>query len=408
MGEYEGNIIRYDDIIDEKVVSVDLFNKKIRIENDKYISVNKEELWKSPNTDVLRYLDDIRNSNKNVVFGIVTTYKCNLSCLYCYEKNYQTDNNIISSKVSEDICKYITQYVDFYKIENVKLIFTGGEPTLNMEAILFITKVLSRHFKQQEKGFSFSIVTNGTVNIENYLEELREVGLDLVQISLDGPRKIHNLRRVSNFDAYGASLNFIRCCVKNKIPLVVRTNIDKQNIEHFEEMVREICDLANDGVMLSLYQTEKTICERSINEPFCFDVDNILSAYSIAKKYGFKVNRYNPFWGGCMSLVPIGQFIDPNGNIYKCGGMLGHSNEIVGSIYDFKGVRKNVESYIDKKITEDCIKCNMFPACAGGCIYKKHYTKSCNEMFKLNMYEKIRFGIILHLIDKGIIKSVEI
>lgn len=408
MEEYRDNYILYPDIIDKRIVSVDLFNQKIRIDKGHDMIVNLESNLNPPKTDVLNYLNTIRRHPKGAVFGIVTTYACNLSCVYCYEKSYQKQSDMLSAKLSKDICEYIIKYINYYQFNSAKLIFTGGEPTLNMDTILFITRVLFEYFKSVNTKFSFSIVTNGTINISKYFSELKNYGLDLIQISLDGTKEIHNTRRCSNFDAYGKTLNFIEECVKNQIQSVIRTNIDDNNIRCFEGMLNDIRNLDKDFLTLSLYQTEKTICDRKVGENDLSNMNNILKAYSIAKSYGFRISKYNPFSAGCISLVTVGQFIDPNGSIYKCGGMIGHDNEIVGSIYNFQKMIKGIEKYIDQKITNDCIMCKMFPACTGGCIYKKHYTQQCDKKFKLYMYKKIQAGIELYLADKDIIKVINI
>ncbi|MBU5427240.1 radical SAM protein [Tissierella pigra] len=405
MYDNRNNCVYFENIISRKVLSVDFFNKRISIAAKNPDMLDSDNVINGkPETDVKEYLDSIRANHKNAVFGIVTTFDCNLSCKYCYEKSFRSERCTLNKQLSKDICNYIIKYLKYYKSEVVKVIFTGGEPTLNMDAIMEIANFLRLNLNKMDIEFSFSIVTNGTIDISKYFQDLKELGLDLIQISLDGSKKMHNSRRVSNFDAHERTIKLINKCADSGIRTLIRTNIDKENIKDFDNMLLEIKELAQKDVVLSLYQTEKTLCERTSEHNNVFELDIIIKAFSLATKHGFKVNKHNPFFGGCMSLVPIGQFIDPFGNIYKCGGMLGHKNEILGSIYDFDLVLSATNEYIDRKLDDECMECKLFPICTGGCIYNRYFTKHCDDIFKKRMYEKAKLELLLYLLEKNILR----
>lgn len=398
----EENYIEFNNIFDSKIVAVDLFEKKISIKNLSEKNFDQESYLKPANKDIKEYINNIRQKHKNITFTVVTTQNCNLSCTYCYEKKYKDINKILTKNKCNDICQYILKYINYYNSEKVKIIFTGGEPLLNKEAIFYIVDFFSNNNISKKVLFTFSIITNGTISLSK--EEFRYLnnnGLDLIQVSLDGPKEIHNKRRLSNFDAYQKTKDFLLSCSNFDFLTVIRTNIDNENIDYYQEMLNNLNELKSRNIIFSLYQTEKTICDRCITTSYKQDQNILIRAMNITVNSGFNLYKQNLFFSACISLVEVGQFIDTQGNVYKCGGMLGHKEEIVGDIYNFEEIIINVRKYINKKLSEDCFNCRMFPICTGGCIYNKYYNKDCDPHFKMNIYNKIHNSLILYLKEKG-------
>ncbi len=392
------NYIEFNDIINSKIVAVDLFEKKILIKNFYGNEFDAQNYLKTSNKNIRKYIYNLRERKKNITFTIVTTLNCNLSCSYCYEKNYKNISQVLSNNKCFEICEYIIKYINYYKAERVKIIFTGGEPLLNKKAIFYIMEFFSNKKILPDVLFKFSIVTNGTISLSlPELKFLNEHGLDLIQVSLDGSQEIHNKRRLAKFNAFEKTKKFLFDNSKYDFSIVIRTNIDEENIAYYADMLDNIKELKNKNVMLSLYQTEKPICERCINNFTNKDQSILLTAIDIAINKGFTLVPQKLFFSACISIVEIGQFIDTEGNIYKCGGMIGHKNEIVGNINNFENMLYNVSNYIDKKLSDDCYTCKMFPLCSGGCIYNKYYTIGCSKEFKASIYNKIRNNLILYL-----------
>ena len=88
---------------------------------------------------------------KNIVF--ITTTACNLRCKYCYEaQNEENDCRILETKTALNIIKDYTQG----NVKKLKIIFFGGEPTLNMELI----KECVNYCKKLKIKTNFQISTN--------------------------------------------------------------------------------------------------------------------------------------------------------------------------------------------------------------------------------------------------------
>lgn len=404
MSDNDSKYVVFPDVFEKYNVLLNLFENNIKIKKNDEISIDNFNYSPLKN-EVQQYVKLKRQYKDTIVLGIATTFNCNLACTYCYEKGAVLKTKSISESKSNDICEFIFRYVEYYNAKNIWIVFTGGEPLINYQAILDISNTLYNKYDNKENiNFSFSIVSNGTIKLkDDVIDKLVKYGLKHFQISLDGPKEIHNKRRLATFDSHARTIEFIKHCAEKEIEVAIRTTVDKENIQHYEKMLNELAEIdviRKSKVCINVYETEETLCERC--ERLSLNNNSVLpQAIQIVKKSCFELASRKRFYKGCMSFVEVGLFIDPDGNLYKCGGMLGYENEIVGSIYNLDNTIINVKEYIDKKISEECKKCNLFPFCVGGCIYQKHYNNSCSEEYKNTIRNLLKNNLMEYLTEKG-------
>ncbi len=391
-----------DDIIDNKNVYVNLFDKKIQI-----TSKETEEPKGTIDSGMVKdYITNLRCNNRKAVIGVVTTYECNLCCTYCYEKGFQNRNLILTEEICLNIIRYIKEYIHLYDLSDLRILFTGGEPTLKKDAIIKISKEISNYCQRLNINFCFSIVTNGTIDFIDIIPQLRSYGLDIVQVSLDGPEEIHNKRRLAGFNAFKKSISFISQLTSiENLSIIIRTNVDGHNAKYIDAMLSEISQyIEGRNVFFDFVQTEEPLCNRNnkISEQKK-EVNDMLEAYRSIRKFGFKLVKVNPFHRECANFVEEGCFVDPGGEIYKCGGMLGHETESICNIKNITCLKDYVRKYIDAKVYDECLSCNLFPICGGGCIYQKHYSEQCNDEYKKQVQLKLKTRTTLYLAERNII-----
>ncbi|BBO18078.1 sulfatase maturation enzyme AslB [Candidatus Brocadia pituitae] len=120
---------------------------------------------------------------------------CNLGCSYCYASmgTYYNMNGLMMTK--ETALNAINWAVRVYsRIEHIN--FFGGEPTLNRDIIEVVCEYVRYLHTQGILAYvpSFGITTNGYAIDDRMLEILTGYGFT-VTLSLDGPKKIHDLKR---------------------------------------------------------------------------------------------------------------------------------------------------------------------------------------------------------------------
>lgn len=161
---------------------------------------------------------------------IKPTTSCNLSCIYCYQK----DNQFKKLRRMEDsTLKKLMHEVCGLPVENVALEWIGGETLL--AGIEFFEKALFYQKSYNIKGIKISnaIQTNGTLLTDDWIEFLiRNAGYGL-SVSYDCFEQLHNKNRVSRDGrgTYKRVRNNIQNLQRNNIPFGILITISESAIK---------------------------------------------------------------------------------------------------------------------------------------------------------------------------------
>lgn len=118
------------------------------------------------------------------------TDKCNLSCKHCYQDGAVVDMTYTQIREAMDnVVEAFRTWVTEYQMEmSPSFHFTGGEPLIRQD----VFSILNYAFN---KGFSTSLMTNGTLVTSDVALKLRQTQVRDVQISLDGLKSVHESMR---------------------------------------------------------------------------------------------------------------------------------------------------------------------------------------------------------------------
>lgn len=319
-----------------------------------------------------------------VSFVIVTNTNCNLQCSYCYENNITGDYYRMISGSDERIYDFITRVVEYNKIENVYIEFTGGEPLINKNYIYNLVNKLNS--KLINKNIVYSLVTNGTLlNIDDI--EFFNNNNFKIQVTLDGDKKFHNLERKGKniTDSFDLILKNILLFLgkTNNINIVLRININKQNKDSIFSLVSKIITLFNKYLnsSLNIYFSIIDVSSDDINYISCFEGTKLIGElyYLFLKNNIIIPSKFN-IAGNCMARNNNSVTILPDGNLVKCYSLVGYNdffNELnIEKIFDIKDI---------KPILSSCnnLNCPIYSLCMGGCGYKKlsiqgDFNTNCN------------------------------
>ena len=103
---------------------------------------------------------------------ITLTNRCNVNCLYCHHDGMVKSHEEMTADELYTICKIAK------KIGVRKIRLSGGEPLLKKDIVEIVEKIASLDFKD------ISMTTNGIL-LEKYAKDLKDAGLDRVNVSLD-------------------------------------------------------------------------------------------------------------------------------------------------------------------------------------------------------------------------------
>lgn len=373
--------------LEKKIETVDqkIFTLKELMEKDEINKLNCI-VDRNATVDFIQWADDI-NRTRELNITVILGYNCNLSCSYCYERE---ESHKITIGLGDEDNQFENQFVEFvenYISENniayVNLEFYGGEPFMYFPKMYYISNTLKQFLVDKDIELYIGIMTNGTLVNKRNIDKLKNLGLYKVEISLDGAKDMHNIRRpLKNCgDAYGTTIMNI-ADINKIVPVVVRVNVDQQNIDSVKKM---LVDLKSIGIHedISIYFTPVISCNS------CCEVEEDLNLikgigklYEFAGKNGYKLAVKYYAIGPCHIYKKNSFGITPEGDIYKCFPML---NTKFGNI-NLPSDLPSEDLQILKKLNNKCLDCEYLPICFGGCQYankSEEIDMSCPiEVFK--------------------------
>ena len=138
---------------------------------------------------------------------LTTTLDCNLGCYYCYEDRSEARLDATSA---EDIASWARSKLLASGKKTLHVDWYGGEPLLNPEFIETASGLLQQLCRELEVVYSASIISNGTCWPEDVGAFIQRHKIRQAQISFDGMRHHHDLRR--RFRDKTRSYVIIRSC----------------------------------------------------------------------------------------------------------------------------------------------------------------------------------------------------
>lgn len=169
---------------------------------------------------------------------ISLTDKCNLNCIYC-----NPVKNNIKKLQRDEVLSYdeLLRLISIFtgKLGVKKIRFTGGEPLVRKGVINFFQHV---YLLKKQFGFTTGLTTNGTL-LEEILPELKEFGLDKLNISLDSlnPERFKYITGKDNLDSVLRAVNkAINLGFSPlKINVVVMKNVNDDEIINFVDFIKD-------------------------------------------------------------------------------------------------------------------------------------------------------------------------
>lgn len=324
--------------------------------------------------------------NSRLSLSICPTLKCNFRCPYCFEYSQQ-NKTIMNGKVVNQLISFIKT---FKNIPRLSIFWYGGEPTLAFDAIKDITeRVKDLDITFEDAG----LVTNAYLLNHDKINQLNCLNIKTIQITLDGPKKIHDSRRVlaNGRPTYATILSNIDILMNSEYEgnCNIRVNLDKNNLSGFFSLRSHLLERFR-GKKLSVYaglvDTERdhkydkncNLCseewkEFTIAQYRHISEDPSEGIYPVGNVFNIcSANTINSF------------VIGPEGELYKCWEDVGKHDMVIGNIFKDEP-NSNAElvtlysvgtdPYLDLK----CLECKVLPICGGGCANRRLRAKHFQE-----------------------------
>jgi radical SAM protein with 4Fe4S-binding SPASM domain len=164
------------------------------------------------------------SQDKKPVIAWNITRRCNLHCAHCYtdsfDREYEGELTTVEAKrVIDDLASFGAPVI----------LFTGGEPLLRPDLADLVGYA-------QGRGIRTVISTNGTLLIHGAVQELKDLGVSYVGVSIDGPEPVHDRFR-GMLGAYQEALQGIRNCRAIGLRVGLRVTLTRFSYPHLDEIL---------------------------------------------------------------------------------------------------------------------------------------------------------------------------
>jgi len=325
-------------------------------------------------------------SSKSLAVNFIPSYNCNLACPYCMQ-GLNKPNNQIEIKDIDKILSFTSKTVDYSLSADVAITkiyahLYGGEPMLQKQALQYFCDGLKSIAEKYKCEAIYSMTSNMTILDDDMIKLIQKYNIH-VQISVDGTKDQHDKRRI--FPNGGGTYDTILKNLKKlqeaglKDCVVLRLNIDKDNLANAEKIYNEVHEYSSD-VYFGFLDTFK-----GYNDHFSSQcVSNEIYPEIVTKTFNDIYQKYGQPAAtsfGKMSPCSINSenkyFIDPFLNVYKCEMLLNQTNNKIGFIDNDGQLVKTSGFYRQMNRTpqlfSECMTCKLLPLCAGGCAGKAFF-----------------------------------
>lgn len=316
--------------------------------------------------------------------GIIPSLKCNFSCKYCFEHNFE------KAEMTAEMIPQIKKFVERWNQEMDSKVTVKSVGMLGGEIFRKETRMLVETIMQEFEDADYSITTNGVELIE--FQDLICKYRPEMTVSLDGTEEMQAAKRQTTMaDAYERILAGIRFLADEGMNITIATvyNPDFPPAEYgkFFDILEEFGWLHKENIKVNFsLEMERGIqgCEKEKQKEVLKAFRQLLLEEERARRVGRcvlpgiasisrvlkeKMEKGTVDLTRCSATISDGLIFAPDGFVYNCNYTMTEQNRI-GQYYPEIKIYKNVvNNFCQRTIftIPECKDCKMALFCRGGC-----------------------------------------
>ena len=298
------------------------------------------------------------------------THRCPLHCVYC-----SNPLEMPGAQSELSTAEWTSVFQQCGKLGMLHAHFTGGEPLARTD----LTELIAA---ARTAGLYTNLITSGIGLNEERLQALVDAGLDHIQVSFQDSRE-EAANWIAGAKAHAHKIELSRAIRRHKIAFTVNLVVHRQNLDHLEEMIAFIEQLAPERVevahaqyygwalanraalMPTRRQLEKAVAivaEAEARNAGRMRIDSVVPDY-----YAKYPKACMGGWGRRLMLI------NPSGKVLPC-----HAAEVLPGL-EFENVREKSLAWIwraspsfqrfrgEDWMPEPCRSCDRRAEDFGGC-----------------------------------------
>src|SRR5436309_1057326 len=330
------------------------------------------------------------------------TYDCNLRCAYCFQDHMRTDPRFghLLRRMTHDMVDRLLAAMQ--KIEALHGIpaeaspqldvgFFGGEPLLAANRPI-VEHVIRRGLDRGEARFW--AISNGT-ELDAYEDLLGPGKLASVQITLDGPPREHDRRRVyaDGGGSWERIARNVSMALARGVAVAIRTNVDRDNVGDLADLAAELIrqgwvrspnfssqvapirasnGKTDAGATLDTWELDRLLTTMRNANPDLEILGRVDDSLRNQARRIFS-HRGLPAFKPSFCSAHTGMYIfDAFGDVYACWEKTGDEKVRIGHVEEDSEVRFNFDLqalWQGRTVASNpvCLKCRYNLFCGGGC-----------------------------------------
>ena len=304
------------------------------------------------------------------------TLACCFSCKYCGSAGGRARENELTTAECLDVADQLKEL----GCRRVSMI--GGEVFMRRDWKQIVKRLT-------DNGIRVNIITNGFLFREEQIKDLKDVRIESISISIDGPKAVHDkYRQEGSFDRAALAMETL---LSSGIPVSVISTLNGENVKYLEEMFKflrkysiyawqlQACspmgNAATGGIdyRFDMQEVINFVTSHMYEAPFAMGVaDNI--GYFTEAEGSIRGNLSgSAFFRGCSAgITSIG--IDSIGNVRGCESMYDPAftegnlrTESLKEIWEDPDRFAYNRKFSPEMLTGKCAECELGQFCGGGC-----------------------------------------
>ena len=323
---------------------------------------------------------------------VVPSFGCNLACTYCYQELFSPSTaGLISAEAIDAFFAYVDAHHLGGSLKPYVTLF-GGEPLRDTPAHRDrIGRFLAG---ASARGMKIAAVTNGH-DLAALVPLLSTGTVKEVQVTLDGPRALHDARRPhkdgsGTFDRIVAG---VEALVAAGVPVNLRVVADKENMPHLPELAafaaaRGWLDLPAGKFKTQIGRNYELFgCASRQDAGALFDRVELWAHYvELCEAHPVLRRFHAPRFHGLSHLAATGELppanfdacpatktewaFSPDGGVFGCTATVGHPGHRLGTFFPEVSRDEAAVAKWSGRSTltiPACQGCSLAPVCGGGC-----------------------------------------
>jgi uncharacterized protein len=321
----------------------------------------------------------------------VPSLACNLACTYCYQEVFASARGLVEPAVIDAFFAWIDR---FHAADDPPPYITlfGGEPLV--DTLAHRDRVRRYLEGARARRLGVAVVTNG-YDLEAFAELLAGEPLREVQVTLDGPRSVHDARRphAGGGATFARIVRGIDAMVAAQIPVNLRVVVDRANLPSLPELARFAEGKGWLGLPDDRFKTqvgrnyELFGCAAGQRRADLLERAELWAGYvELAEREPVLRRFYRPRFHGIGHLAATGELPTPNfdgcpatkkewafgpdGTLYGCTATVGNPRYRLGRFHPtIERDEQAIAAWRGRSTftIAKCAACNLAPLCGGGC-----------------------------------------